>query len=102
MADKKDFIIESLQLNSGRLREIFDRYNVSNPRLFGSVARGRDDETSDIDILVDPGKGLSFYDLADLESELQRVLGFRVDVTTPGGLAADVRRNVERDLRPLF
>jgi predicted nucleotidyltransferase len=66
------------------------------------VARGQDDEKSDIDILVDPGTGVSFYDLADLETELQDVLGFRVDVTTPGGLAPDVRRKVERDLRPLF
>jgi len=93
---------ESLQRNGERLREIFARYNVSNPRLFGSLARGQDDEKSDVDILVDPGKGVSFYDLADLETELQGVLGFRVDVTTPGGLAADVRKNVEQDLRPLF
>ena len=94
--------IESLQWNSRRLREIFVRYNVSNPRLFGSVARGQDHEQSDVDILVDPGKGVSFYDLADLETELRGVLGFKVDVTTPGGLAPDIRKKVEQDLRPLF
>jgi predicted nucleotidyltransferase len=93
---------KSLQLNRGRLREIFARFNVSNPRLFGSVARGQDDERSDIDILVEAGKGVSFFDSADLETELQSVLGFKVNVTTIRGLADDIRRNVEQDLRPLF
>ncbi len=93
---------KSLQLNRGRVREVFARFKVSNPRLFGSVARGQDDERSDIDILVEVGEGVSFYDLADLETELQSVLGFKVDVTTIRGLADDVRRNVEQDLRPLF
>jgi predicted nucleotidyltransferase len=93
---------KSLQLNRDRLREIFARFNVSNPRLFGSVAREEDDERSDIDILVDAGKGVSFFDLADLETELQSVLGFKVDVTTTRGLADDVRKKVEQDLRPLF
>ena len=93
---------ESLRRNREHLREIFARYDVSNPRLFGSVSRGGDDERSDIDILVDAGRGLSFYDLADLEAELQRVLNCRVDVTTAGGLAAKIREAVEPDLRPLF
>ena len=75
---------------------------VSNPRLFRSVAREEDDERSDIDILVDAGKGVSFFDLADLETELQSVLGFKVDITTTRGLADDVRKKVEQDLRPLF
>ena len=61
---------ESLLRNQDRIRAIFARYDVSNPRLFGSTARGEDRENSDIDILVDPGGGLSFYDLADLQAEL--------------------------------
>ena len=93
---------EGLRQNRERIQAILSRYDVSNPRLFGSVARGEDDEKSDVDILVDPGAGLSFYDLADLECELQNVLGCKVDVTTPKGLAADVRKKVEQDLSPLF
>ena len=85
-----------------QIREVIARYDVSNARVFGSAARGEDDERSDLDILVDPGEALSFYDLADLEAELERVLGCKVDVTTPAGLAADVRAKVEHDLRPLF
>ena len=36
------------------VRAVIARYPVSNPRVFGSVARGEDDEKSDLDLLVDP------------------------------------------------
>jgi uncharacterized protein len=93
---------ESLHQKRDQLRGVFERFNVSNPRVFGSVSRGEDDEKSDIDILVQAGEGVSFYDLAELEQELQTLLGFKVEVTTSLGLANDVRTNVERDLSPLF
>ncbi len=93
---------ELLRRKHRQIREVISRYDVSNARVFGSTARGEDNEKSDLDILVDPGEGLSFYDLADLEAELGSLLGCKVDVTTPGGLSADVRKNVEHDLRPLL
>ncbi len=93
---------ESLRRKRERVPEIFARYDVSNPRLFGSVARGADDEKSDIDILVDPGRSLSYYDLAELEMELQRVLHCKADIATPAGLVVYVRKTAERELRPLF
>jgi uncharacterized protein len=91
----------ALSANKSRVMEIISRFDVSNPRIFGSVARGEDDEASDIDILVDPGEGITFYDLARLERELQTVLGCKVDVTTPKGLSSKVTENVAPDLKPL-
>ena len=60
------------------------RSPFTNPRLFGSVARGEDTEGSDIDILVDNGGEGSLYDLAGLELELVELLGLTVDIFTPG------------------
>ena len=91
----------ALSANKSRVMEIISRFDVSNPRIFGSVARGEDDEASDIDILVDPGEGITFYDLARLERELQSVLGCKVDVTTPKGLSSKVTENAAPDLKPL-
>lgn len=43
---------------------IFQSYNINRAILFGSVAKGMNDEHSDIDILVDSGlKGLQFFGL---------------------------------------
>lgn len=74
---------------------------MREPRMFGSVARGEDTETSDLDILVEAPPGTSFYDLARVELELEEVLGCRIEVLTKGSLAPDVMENVEADLTPV-
>ena len=44
---------EALAKHRDEVREIIARYPVSNPRIFGSAARGEDTEGSDLDILVE-------------------------------------------------
>ena len=89
---------------AGRLdevRAVIARYPISNPRVFGSVARGEDDEKSDLDLLVDPTERTTLFDLAGLELELSDLLGVRVDVLTPGGIGPRIADSVCRDARPL-
>ncbi|WAJ30763.1 nucleotidyltransferase family protein [Antarcticirhabdus aurantiaca] len=44
---------EALAKHRDEVIEAIARLGASNPRLFGSVARGEDDHESDIDIIVD-------------------------------------------------
>jgi len=62
-------------------------YGVSRIGLFGSVARGEADESSDVDIIVEFGRpvGLQFVELADY---LEDLLGRDVDLLTPAGIQA--------------
>jgi uncharacterized protein len=92
---------EALKRHRDEVLEIISRYPVKNPRVFGSVARGEDEEGSDLDILVEHDGRLSTFELAGLELDLERVLDVRVDVQTPAGLAADVEARVAGDARPL-
>lgn len=55
-------------------------HKASNIRVFGSVARGEDDEASDIDLLVDLDPGADLFDLAALDTELTELLGRPVDI----------------------
>lgn len=71
---------------------------MSNPRIFGSTSRNEDTEKSDLDILVDAPSGASLYDLAQVELELEAILGCKVDVLTKGFMAPDVLDHVEADL----
>jgi predicted nucleotidyltransferase len=89
----------ALKANVDRVITILSRFDVRNPRIFGSTARAEDGDQSDLDILVDPGEELTFFDLARLERELSAVLGCRVEVTTPGGLSAEVTENAARDMK---
>jgi predicted nucleotidyltransferase len=44
---------EALAAHRDELRQLISRYNVTHPRVYGSVLTGKDDEESDIDLLVD-------------------------------------------------
>ena len=79
---------------SDRLREkraevltIISRNGGTNPRVFGSVARGDDTPASDLDIVVDvrPQDAWRFVSTA---RELSELLGVHVDVVTERGLRA--------------
>jgi uncharacterized protein len=61
---------------------VLDRYGATNPRLFGSVARGEAREDSDLDLFVDlaPGAGNELLRVSGLAEELSDLLGVRVDV----------------------
>jgi predicted nucleotidyltransferase len=74
---------------------------MTNPRVFGSAARGEDTDHSDLDILVDAPRGTSLYDLVAVEVELETILGCKVEVLTKGFLASDVAERAEVDLLPI-
>lgn len=71
-----------LRLHSEDVLAALSRYRASNPRIFGSVARGDSGPDSDIDILVDldPGGGNPLMRVAGMSEELSELLGVRVDV----------------------
>jgi uncharacterized protein len=57
-----------LKLHRDEVRRLVQQARVVNPRVFGSVLRGRDTESSDLDILVDPLPGTTLFDLGGLRS----------------------------------
>jgi uncharacterized protein len=93
---------EALAKHRDEVLAIIAKYPVSNPRIFGSVARGDDTEESDIDILVEPQFGVTtFAHLGELQAELADLLDIDVDVLTPGGLHQAVSSRIARELSPL-
>lgn len=76
------------------LLQIAQRYGVSNLRVFGSVARGEEQQRSDIDLLVDPGPETTLFDLAAMLDEVEALLGEPVDLVTPSGLSPRFRERV--------
>lgn len=72
----------SLLLESAmeQVREVLCRYQVTNPRVFGSVARGEDTVDSDIDLLVTTPPDFDIFDKILLTESLEAALGVHVDV----------------------
>ena len=83
------------------IRAIALRNRVTNVRVFGSVLRGTDTETSDLDLLVDPTPATSMMDIARIEVELSQLLRVSVDVLTPKGLPEKFRQQVMAEAVPV-
>jgi predicted nucleotidyltransferase len=83
-----------LDLNRAAIREAVSRFRTANPRIFGSVLHGNDQDGSDLDLLVDALPGATLLDLGDLQDELKSLLGVRVDLLTPGDLPSKFRAKV--------
>lgn len=90
-----------LAMKTTAVRDTVARFRASNPRVFGSVLHGTDEEDSDLDLLVDALPGATLFDLGALQSELEELLGLRVDVLTSQDLPANFRVQVLREARPL-
>ena len=79
--------------------EVMCRYGATNPRLFGSVARGEAREDSDLDLLVDlaVGGGNELLRVSGLAEELSLLLGIRVDVVSATLLRDEVSATALED-----
>ncbi len=93
----------SIQLECYRplIRELAIRFRLTNPRVFGSVLRGLDTDTSDLDLLVDPLPETTLFDLGGLQGALEDLLGVPVDIRTPGGLPDKFRAAVVAEAQPV-
>lgn len=84
----------ALNQHSQAIRELATQHRAANPRVFGSVATGKDADGSDLDLLVDALPGATLFDLGALQVELETLLGVPVDVLTPGDLPLRFRSQV--------
>jgi predicted nucleotidyltransferase len=94
-------IMQELVERREEILAVAEERGAYNVRVFGSVARGEDDDDSDIDILVDMEKGRSLLDLGGLLMDLRALLGRSVDVVTENGLRERIRDRVMKDAIPL-
>jgi uncharacterized protein len=92
---------EALARHRDEVLAIIAKYPVSNPRVFGSVARGEDKEGSDLDILVHPSLDLTYFDLGRLSAELEALLQCRVDLGEDDAIRAHARDSILADALPV-
>ena len=62
------------------------KHGARNLRIFGSIARGQADQSSDLDILVEWESGRSLLDHVALVQDLEQELGVKVHIGTEQSL----------------
>ena len=73
------------------LAELCERNDIQRLRVFGSVARGEETASSDIDFLADFSRRKSLLDLVRIEREFSERLGRRIDLLTEAALSPYLR-----------
>ncbi len=86
--------LDLLRSRRNALVTIGARHGARNIRVFGSVARGDDTETSDIDLLVDMEQGRSLLDLVGFQQEVSEALGRNTDVLTANAISPYLRDRI--------
>lgn len=83
-----------VRLKRAQILRIAAQNGVKRLRVFGSVARGTEDEQSDIDFLVELAPDRSLLDLGNFLYEVRSLLGKEVDVVTEKSLQQRIRERV--------
>ena len=78
--------------------ELATRYDVREIGIFGSVARGENDQDSDLDLFVEFGSHADLITFIGLWQFLEDTFGTKIDLLSKGGLRSDLRDAVYQDL----
>ncbi|HUD13669.1 MAG TPA: nucleotidyltransferase family protein [Terracidiphilus sp.] len=92
---------EVLPKHRDTIRQLVLQAGMANPRIFGSVLHGEDQDGSDLDLLVDPSPKTSLLDVVRVQRMIETLVQVRVDLLTPGDLPPKFRDRVVAEAMPL-
>ncbi len=76
---------------------LFHKYPIKELGIFGSVARMEENADSDIDILVEFSEPVG-WEIIDLASELEELLGYKVDLVSKKAVRPNLMPFVLKDI----
>ena len=85
-----------IEVPKEKIAEFCRKNHVKRLAFFGSVLRDDFGPNSDVDVLVEfePGAKVGFIKLAEMEMELEEIIGRKVDLNTAGSLSPYFRAEV--------
>ena len=88
---------EAIEILKKELPYLKDKYGIKKIALFGSFAKEKQRNESDIDIIVEFERpiGLKFVELAEY---VESILGRKVDILTPEGIKSIRVSSVSEDI----
>jgi hypothetical protein len=91
-----DDIMAQLRAMQPELRR---RYPIRAIGVFGSYVRGEQRADSDLDLLVEPGDGMTLPDYVGLQDELSEALGVKVDLANRRTLKRRIGERILSEVR---
>jgi len=101
-----DFLLRDIILHMKQdindIIQILQSYKVKKIALFGSYARGDNNEKSDIDILIEPASRTTLFDMAGMQIDLKASLKKSVDLITYGSISPILKDNILKDEKVIY
>jgi uncharacterized protein len=95
---EKDTLAAHLRAALPSLRQ---RWPIRSLALFGSVVRGEARADSDLDVLVEFDRPIDLFAFLELEDELARLTGRRIDLVTRAALKPYIGQRILAEAIPL-
>ena len=73
---------------------VLERYFIKRAAFFGSFAKGNDTANSDVDLLIEPAKDFTIFELLELEEEIAALTKRKVDLVEYSALKHSIRDEV--------
>jgi len=74
------------------------QFKVKEIGIFGSIVRGEDKETSDVDILVEFKEPIGLFKFLELEEYLSDLIGRKVDLVSKKALKPRIGKHILREV----
>lgn len=85
-----------------KAKPILKRNGVLKASLFGSTARGENNDNSDIDLLIQFSDDKSLLDLVGLKLELEEILKSNIDLLTFDSINPRLKKEILRDQEVIY
>jgi predicted nucleotidyltransferase len=74
-------------------------YNLNSLGIFGSFVKSKQNQDSDLDILVDFEKPIGLLKFIKLENDLSKILGIKVDLVMKKALKPNIGKRILEEIR---
>lgn len=76
--------------------------NIEKAWIYGSYSRNENGPRSDIDIVIKTGKNFSYFDLAEVQYELERIIHRKIDIGFIDTFKPHIWKTVKSDLKLFY
>lgn len=81
---------------------VFQKYGVKSASVFGSFARGEENDSSDIDLMVEPSDTMDLVEYSAMREDLSARLNRNVDMVTSRSVNARLLPLIMQDMKKIY
>lgn len=93
---------DAIKGKTDEIRKIIESFGFVAPGIFGSTARGEDVDGSDLDLLAtipdDMAGQITLFDIANMQDELELMLGVAVDFNVENDMPEIYKASIELEV----